>query len=245
MRDKITIAALILSKGDIYMYDISKQMELLMQTEKSEIKNHSITIGGIPVCVVCGCEWIPSVDHLFECLRQVYNEGVDFLRDGYKLQMSWNFYIFRKYEEGFRIEIPDYTSDPFNHFITDISPAMLVEFKQSRFRLAADVPPDYNFENISFQDSMLVHKDAMNCGDVYVHHVDETEHGKSGWFMGLLDDHADNAEENLRQIRTYELIKKKSDIIGILPFPRGCIAVVKNNHVVELVDGNDSVLFSL
>lgn len=225
------------------MYQIKEQLELLSRPGSQEpAKVFAHRFGDIDVCAAANPRFAPTAAFFWELLEGVRGGGVDFLRDGYKLQLGWNLLFFERMEGFFQITVPNYTGDVLGARRRDITLALIVQFWQSHYRLVCGLPQEVC--EVSFQDTILVHKSALGGRDYYLHHAYPAEEGASGWFLGLLDVDADNSPKNLHRVRTCELVRHQANALGLLPLPLGYMAVIQDGQVADIRDAGDNVVYS-
>ena len=95
---------------------------------------------------------------------------------------------------------------------------------------------------ISFQDTLILLKDALESEYLYLERKEKCKEGDSGWYVGLVEDNkkGNRKVEDYIKIYVYELLQFKPQLLKLLVLPTGCLAVVNGEEIVEVIDKNNN-----
>lgn len=163
------------------------------------------------------------------------------IKDNYTIQIGWSFYFINKGEDNtYIISSPDYDKNPFEDKSENLTKSFYIQMMQNELlhKTGCMGSP------ATFQDTIVVLKDAMEFKDVYMHRTSESKDGDCGWYIGLLDDPKDeHPVEDYTRIYTYELLKYNPELLKVLTLDVGCIAIFKDGKLVEIADKDDNKIF--
>lgn len=200
-----------------------------------KIHRFNKNIDGRNVIVHCNEALSTQAEFILDIIEEEQKKK-DVLQNGYKIQIGWSLYFIIKSDDSFILNTPDFSKDPFADITNDVSAALLVQMQQNdilRHTKTQGTP-------VSFQDKLIILKDALNSQNIYFVR-EELKQGDSGWYLGLLndDESGNRTEQDYISIYTYQLLELKPQLLKLLALPVGCIAVIKNNEIFEIVDSNN------
>lgn len=162
------------------------------------------------------------------------------IKDDYTIQVGWSFYFIKKQKDTYIITTSDYNKNPFIDRTDDLTIALNVQSMQNK--LLNDVKQEGC--SVTFQDTMVVLKDALNSKEVYMHRNREPEENNSGWYLGLINDPKDkHPVSDYKSIYTFELLKYNPALLKLLSINVGDLAIIQDNDIVEIVDKNDQKIY--
>ncbi len=208
------------------------------ENEKSTLapKIHRIIkhIDGRNVVVYCNEALSMQAEFILKIIEEEQKKN-DILQNGHKIQIGWSLYFMIKSDDGFILNVPDFSKNPFADITNDVSTTLLVQMQQNDILRQTKTQGTY----VLFQDKLIILKDALNSQDLYFVRQ-EVKQGDSGWYLGLLNDDKEvsRTEQDYVSIYTYQLLELKPQLLKLLALPVGCIAVIKNNEIFEIVDSN-------
>lgn len=179
-------------------------------------------------------------DSFFDLLDNEEREyGI--IKDNYTIQIGWSFYFIKQCGDNtFSVSSPDYDKNPFEDRSENLTKSFYIQMMQNELlhkTQCMGCP-------VTFQDTIIVLKDAMEFKDVYMHRTSESQNGNCGWYIGLLDDpEEEHPVEDYTRIYTYELLKYNPELLKVLPLDVGCIAIIKEEKIVEIADKDDNKIF--
>jgi hypothetical protein len=99
-------------------------------------------------------------------------------------------------------------------------------------------------EAVSFQDTILIHKEALKSDSICLERLDVTQSGDSGWYIGTIDDVYDTlkTENDFKRIYVYELVHYRPELMKFLSLPTGCLVIFENNEITVLDTENERLL---
>jgi hypothetical protein len=207
-------------RNDMGLFNTKKTITI----SKKETHKFSRIIDGKNVIVYSNELLSGQVDFLFNLIE---NTQKNILQDG------WSIYTVTKDNNDFIIKAPDYTKNPLIDTTDAISMSLLVQTQQN------DILHQTNMEGqqVSFQDTLTILKDALHAHDFYFERQ-EVKQGNSGWYLGLLNDDSSlvRTADDYISVYTYQLLELKLQLVKLLSLPVGCLAVIKNNDIYEVVD---------
>ena len=188
-----------------------------------------IDIEGHGLVVTCDPSQIDQAKWLLtECAR------IEGLEPNQTVSVGWT--TFKMVSDGKRLRLlqPDYESDPFNLWSNDVSVSIDVLVSQStmlrRCRLEGLA--------CTFKDKIVLTKGALERDDIYLERS-EASPGDSGWYIGP----SSGERGELSAIYSYELLKARPALTGLLFLPAGTVVIVKASRIVEIADAQDRVLY--
>ncbi|PLS19259.1 hypothetical protein CVD28_02275 [Bacillus sp. M6-12] len=196
-------------------------------------------IGKQKVSLTC-LEHLSTQGNFLLDLIEKEHKTYDILKDNYKIQVGWSFYILCLHDGVFSVLSPDHISNPFKETTEDLSLSLFVQVQQNEVLKKAKIQG----ESVSFQDTILVHKDALKSDSLCLERMDGRQSGESGWFIGTLDDtdSSSTTENDFKQIYVYELLHSKPELMKFLSLPTGCLVVLENKEITVLDTKNERLL---
>lgn len=162
--------------------------------------------------------------------------------DNKSIQIGWNYYIFKKVKDFYQIFVVDYTKNPFKNLTEDLTLSLKIMKEQLLITKKTGLVSD---EIITFQDTLLVKKSALNCINVYFEKKYKKENNDSGWYMGNLDDtKPSNNINDYETIPLYKLLSICPKAISIMNLPVGTIAIIKDNEIIGICDSNNNEVYA-
>lgn len=184
-----------------------------------------------------------SLESLTESFIQLIEEEdirYGIIKDDYTVEAGWSFYFIKKENENYRILVPDYYKNPFSDKTDDLTTALTVQGMQNE--LLKDIKQKGC--PVTFQDKIVVLKDALFNDEVYMHRSREREGMDSGWYLGLVNDQKDkHPVSDYASIYTFELLKYNTELLRVLSADVGDMVIIHGNEIVEIVDGNDEKIY--
>lgn len=164
----------------------------------------------------------------------------DILKDNYKLQIGWSFYILLRQDDSFKVLTPDYRRNPFEDMTPDVTLALFIQAQQNQLLRKSNV----HGEPVSFQDKIVVLKDALTADLVYLERSSDYKQGDSGWYIGLVKDPNNSLRtaKDYQAIYVYQLLQYKPYVLQLLTLPKGSMAIVNGDEIIEVVDENNNKL---
>lgn len=161
---------------------------------------------------------------------------VNILQPGFKLQIGWSLYFMEAATDGFQITSPDYTANPFEQTTPDLTIALSVQMRQNDMLRETCTTATA----VSFQDTLIILNDALTDANTYMVRDETSRAGDSGWYWGLVNDHQTNRKtEDYTALYVWQLLKIKPVLMPLLALPYGCMAMISNDEIVEIVDGEN------
>lgn len=196
------------------------------------------TLNGKKICFVCDERLQQEADFFAEILEQEdKTQGV--LEDGKTICIGWSYYKVLQVEEKFHIQTVDLAGNPFQEVEEDLSLSLEIFGAQLKIIKETGMTPDH----VTFQDVILIRKSAVHASGIYLQRSEPVSEEDSGWYMGALEDTESNDPEDYTRIYTYQLLSICKQALSVLSLPVGVIAVFQNGELVEIVDGDDKLLY--
>ncbi|MFZ5986771.1 MAG: immunity protein Imm33 domain-containing protein [Bacillota bacterium] len=204
----------------------------------NEVKVFSRKINNKNVSLQCIENLSGQAEFLLELIEQE-QEHTNVLKDNFKIQVGWSIYTVKEQNGGFILLSPDYEKNPFQDTTKDLSLSIFVQVQQNIILKKANV----DGEPVSFQDTIVVLKDALNSDSVYMERKEKCKKGDSGWYLGLIeDDVIPRTVEDYKAIYTFQLLQLKPHLLQLLSLPTGCLAIINGTKIEEVIDSNDNRL---
>ena len=184
-----------------------------------------------------------SLELFIESFMKVLEEDDDkygIIKDDYTIQAGWSFYFINKESENYRISVPDYNRNPFSDKTDDLTTALTVQGMQNQLL------KDINQKGcpVTFQDKIVVLKDALFNEEVYMHRSRKKEGTDSGWYLGLINDQKDkHPVSDYKSLYTFELLKYKPVLLRVLSADVGDMVIIHKDEIFEIVNGNDEKIY--
>lgn len=199
------------------------------------LKVYSRVINNILVSFKCSEDLSSHAEFLFDIISGE-QDNKNILIDNFKIQIGWTFYIFKENENEFMILSPDYKSNPFKDTTEDLTVSLFVQAQQ--FALIRKM--NVECEEVSFQDTLMVLKQAINAELVYIERKEHTREKDSGWYLGLVNDEDNShAIEDYQCIYVFQLLKYKPQLLQLLFLPVGYLVVINGDTIEEVIDKDD------
>jgi hypothetical protein len=202
-----------------------------------KISTFTTIIQNKKVSLQCSDSLSEQAGFLLELLEDE-QEQTNILQNNFKIQIGWSIYFIEECNGEYKILVPDYKKDPFTNKSSDISLPILIQLQQNHILRRAD----RDGQAISFKDTLVVLKDALEADFVYLERKEKCEEGDSGWYLGLIkDDKKGNRKvDDYKRIYVYELLQCKPQLLQLLALPTGSFAVIEGEDIVEVVDENNN-----
>lgn len=183
-----------------------------------------------------------DIINIFEQILIQEENKYKIIEDNKILQLGFNYYKIEKVKDEFQIYAIDYNKNPFKDFTEDLTQALDIMRNQLLITKKTGLISD---EIISFQDTMLVKKSALNSKELYLEKQQLKQENDSGWYMGSLNDteKSDNPDD-YTVIKLYELLNICPQALAILNLPVGTLAIIKNNEIVGISDSNNNEVYA-
>lgn len=170
----------------------------------------------------------PLAEPLLEAIGQIPEE---ILKDGFRIEAGFSTFSLSEHDGGYDIAAPDYTDDPFTVLTTDLTMALLIQFKQVAFLKRQGVMG----QTVHYYDKLAVAKGALESSTISIHRYDDL--GGSGWSVDLytVDDNGKAVpveSEEYEAVYAYELINKRPELVDALALPYGYIVVYNGSEVI-------------
>jgi hypothetical protein len=159
------------------------------------------------------------------------------LRHGARIRFGWSFLILQEWAGEIVVCEPDYATNPFTETREDVSVFLRVLASQTTLAQMLDVTP----VEVSFQEKIIYSNGVFESGQLYAERIQPSpERQDSGWFFGFTA--GDNSQPNLRSGYVFELLKRKAILMQILVLPPGCIAILDDDLIKDIVGQDDRSL---
>ena len=159
------------------------------------------------------------------------------LLEGYKLQIGWSMYIMAIIDGELALIVPDYMKNPFEDTVSDISLALWVCSRQIALLKQTNLEGEY----VTFKDTMIILKEALETDDLFFLRQEARGDGDSGWYLGALGDKKEGRPaSDYISVRTYQLLTIRPELLKLLFLPTGCMAIIKEGEITEIVDAGDN-----
>lgn len=202
----------------------------------NKIKVFSKTLGNKKISLQCIGSLSKQAEFLLSLIEIEY-KSINVLQDNYKIQIGWSIYIISGQNEEFVILSPDYNQNPFKDMKSDLTIPLMIQAQQNEMLRKTKVQS----EPVSFQDTMVILKDALKSDLLYLERKEICKKGDSGWYLGLLDDKNEaRGIEDYQSIYIFQLLQLKPALLQLLTLPVGCIAIIDGDSIVEVVDNEDN-----
>jgi len=196
----------------------------------------SKTIGNKRLSLKCINSLSKQAEFLLNLIEAEYKQ-INVLQDNYKIQVGWSIYIISEQNEEFVILSPDHNQNPFKDITSDLTISLMIQAQQNEMLRKANIQG----EPISFQDTMVILKEALKSDLLYLERKEICKKGDSGWYLGLLDDKSESrSSEDYQAIYIFQLLQLKPELLQLLTLPVGCIAIINGDTIVEVVDSEDN-----
>ena len=203
------------------------------------IKEYIETINNKIVKFKCN-EILKSFIESFIKLLEEEDNQYGIIKDDYTIEAGWSMYFINKENENYRISVPDYNKNPFIDKTDDLTIALTIQKMQN------ELLKDINQKGcpVTFQDKIVVLKEALYNKEVYMHRSREREGTDSGWYLGIVNDQKEkHPVSDYTSIYTFELLKHNPVLLRVLSADVGDIVIVYENEIVEIVNGNDEKIY--
>ena len=170
----------------------------------------------------------PLAEPLLEAIGQI---PVDKLKDGFRIEAGFSTFTLSYHDGGYDIAAPDYTDDPFTVLTTELTMALLIQYKQVYFLKKQGVMG----QTVHYYDKVAVAKGALESSTISIHRYDDL--GGSGWSVDLytVDENGKAVpveSEEYEAVYAYELINKRPELVDALALPYGYIVVYNGSDVI-------------
>ena len=192
------------------------------------VETYTEEIGGIKFRFSAEEVLRPLAEPLLEAIEQI---PVEKLKDGFRIEAGFTTFTLSDHNGGYDIAVPDYTDDPFTVLTTDLTMALLIQFKQVAFLKKQGVMG----QTIHYYDKVAVAKGALESDTISMHRYDDL--GASGWSVELYEvDENGKASpvesQEYEAVYAYELLTKRPALVDALLLPFGYIVVYYGDEVV-------------
>lgn len=187
----------------------------------------------------CG-EKLEGFTESFIRLLEDQDKEFNIIKDNYTIQLGWSFYFIVREEDSYRIKTCDYNKNPFEDKTDDLSISLYIQNKQNR------ILREINEKGcpVTFQDRLVVLKDALESKEVYMHRNHEPEGKDSGWYLGLINDTKEKYSVNdYKSIYTYELLKYNPVLLEVLFIEVGDMALINGSEIIEIIDRDNNKIY--
>ncbi len=208
-----------------------------MVTFETTIKDHKVKLfSDFPLKNAAGA--------VLRTLAQI-SDKADIFDPKFVMCFGWAYFFLNERtddngETFWAVQTVDYRNDPMQNKTDNVTVSLLVQNMQIETVQTAKVQP----EATTFKDTVLVLKEAMQAKEVYLNRADKTKNGDSGWYFGLLNDpnEENHTADDYEKMPSYQLLNFRSEALRILQMPVGTVAVINENKLTALVDGEDKPL---
>ena len=191
-------------------------------------------INGKTIFFYCD-EGLKNVVEFFVSILESEDKLYNILKSNHVIQIGWNYYRIVGEKEPFQIVALDYKSNPFKKTTDDLSVSLSIFNEQAIILKKARLSP----QDISFQDTMIVQKNAIDASKIYLQRSRPVDKNDSGWYMGSMDEKGSQDLEDYIKIYTYQLNSFCKVALSIIQLPVGVIALIEDGKLVEVVDENN------
>ncbi len=181
---------------------------------------------------------------ILKTLAQISTKA-DIFNGRFVMCFGWAYFFLdeRKEENGDKfwvVQTSDYKKDPLKDKSDNVTVSLLVQNMQMEAVQKSNSKP----EAVTFKDTVLVLKEAINAKEVYLSRTEPTKNGDSGWYFGLLNDpnEENHSSDEYEKIPSYQFLNFRTEALRVLQMPIGTVAVITDNNLTALVDGNDNPL---
>lgn len=181
---------------------------------------------------------------ILKTLAQISTK-TDIFNGKFVMCFGWAYFFLDEREEDdgtkfWVLQTSDYKKNPLKDKNDNVTVSLLVQNMQLEAVQKAKLKP----EAVTFKDTILVLKAALNSKEIYLNRTEPTKDGDSGWYLGLLDDpdEENHTSDEYEKIPSYRFLEGRAEVLRVLQMPVGTVAVINENKLTALVDGNDQPL---
>ena len=185
-----------------------------------------------------------AVGAIFRTLAELSQKTTIFTNN-FVLCFGWAYFFMneRTDENGEKywvLQTSDYHKHPQRDRVDNCTTSLVVQNMQVEMIQVSQSKP----EPTTCMDTVLVLKAAKGAKDVYLNRSDSAKNGDSGWYFGLLEDPDEDKHEadEYERIPSYQLFGFCTEALRVLQMPVGTVAVIHDNELTALIDGNDQPL---
>lgn len=172
----------------------------------------------------------------FLTILQNEDTAYQIISEGNNIQIGWGFFKVLQADCGYQIVAYDLLKNPFNDVTEDLTLNLEI-FAQQR-KVLNDTKSVV--EETSFQDTLIVHKEAFEASQIYLQRSEPEDENDSGWYMGVIDGEDSDNPDDYEKICTYQLIKHCKEALSVMQLPVGTICIFENGELIEAVDEDDN-----
>ena len=202
------------------------------------MKKQSRVLGGLRYDVCCEASMEDMVPVLFGFLEGLPHAR---MRDGFRLEMGFSVFTFRRRRGGYQLRCPDYRGDPLGKTTEDLTLALWIMLSQTRLLQRCGLSPT----PCRYDEPVAVARGALEQPLVSLRRMPEL--GGSGWCLDALRQNEAGELEPVpgaeyEALRAGELPRLRPGLVQALLCPRGCLAVFRGEELVELLNEEDESL---
>lgn len=162
------------------------------------------------------------------------------LAPGAVVQFGWvRLYVEAGADGALELHAPDLRGDALTQRTSDASLALLGLTELVGFAQRTGIAPG----EVHFDDTLIMHRDAIGSGEVYLERLEPTRPGDSGWYIGPAGATEMPAAEDLVLRRVWEILLDLPKVFGALCLPQGALVVATDGEVVSVSDAANTTLW--
>lgn len=162
--------------------------------------------------------------------------------DEKSIQIGWGYYVFKLEGKVFVVYAADYENDPLHELTDDLTLSLNIMRDQMEICRRTGLMSN---ELITFQDTFMAKKSALDSDNLYFEKQSELNDGDSGWYMGdPTDEELSEDPEDYESLPLYALLKICPKALSVLNLPVGAIALIQGGEIVGICDENDNEVYA-
>lgn len=208
-----------------------------MITFETTIQDHLVRMyGDFPLKNAAGA--------ILKTLAQISTK-TDIFNGRFVMCFGWAYFFLdeRQEDDGTKfwvVQTSDYKKNPLKDRSDNVTVSLLVQNMQVEAVQKSKSQP----EAVTFKDTILVLKSALNAKEIYLNRTEPTKDGDSGWYLGILDDpdEENHTSDEYEKIPSYRFLESRAEVLRVLQMPVGTVAVITDNKLTALIDKDDQPL---
>lgn len=159
--------------------------------------------------------------------------------EGATFQIGWC--ILKLVMSGTQLELqePDYTTDPFLNYRSDISNSLKVLLAQNELIQRANAIP----WPARFDERIVIRKGCLSEARLYMERSKPTAND-SGWYISEAGEQSTPDPSELESIYSFELLSLRPALLSCLLLPPGWLAIWQGSKIEAVVNAEDQVILS-
>ena len=161
------------------------------------------------------------------------------LVDGSTFEIGWCVLKVSLVDKQLELQEPDYTTNPFINYKSDISASLRVLLAQNELIQRTNAIPC----SARFDERIVIRKGCLSEARLYMERSNPTGND-SGWYISKAGEQSTPAPSDLESIYSFELLSLRPALLSCLLMPPGWLVVWQGNKIEAIVNADDQVILS-